>query len=565
MANSFAQDTFRRADGTLTTPWTAHPSAAGAALIYSNKVRASTTTTVLHYLNNVAAFLNGTISAKVTYVSGSGYTCGVVGRVHDTATTFYTVRLNNSGAIELVKFVAGTSTVLGTFTVNMNPGQTLRVGLRMNGSTIEALRNGVAVISVTDTSIAVAGRCGIRMTGGSATNAGLHLWAFSATDSVVSPPPMPTAPGNNMAVLQREDFDQDFERGDIDTVKTGSDQGLLDPATYGGSLYSTSWKAKATGPIPNEVNVDYDVKKTTWVQDGVLICEMYWDADGRAKGGAVKPIPYPDGIAQTYGTWEYCYRFLDSGSNAVGFGTVFDMISHLQASDPLSWANGSGEYGFPENGHGTTGPLGAYIRDSDGLPNPNRTGHVIRRDFNGNVTVNATPSTTNDSRAFPGVVAPNGMNDYHIAKVIRIPGRTTLIADGVTIWDDTIHPVYSPLGFLMQNGKPGNPAVDAKAQIEIAWIAIDSYTGSLTPPITSNTLVQRIASLITAIGADIKSIYNTLATTQKIVYWDKDARTWGTRGSGKYWTWRSTDDQTATAPPNGAGQQLGDIWQRWKP
>lgn len=564
MANSFAHDTFRRADGTLTTPWTLHPTAsAGAALISSRKIRASSTTTVLQWHNSAAAFVNGTISTKTTFLSGTGYTAGVVGRLNETAATFYSARMNNSGAIELIKSIAGTITVLGSFTVNLAANATIRVGLRMNGSTIEALRNGVVVISVSDVSITAAGRCGVRMTGGSSTTAGLHMTAFSATDQLVSPPEMPTSTQPNMANIQSEAFDEDVERGGFVNVSTGSDRGLLDPTSPGGEAYAGSFKTKAVGPIPNETNVDYDASLTTWVQDGLFVCEMFFHSDGRAKGGAIKPIPYPDQIAQTYGRWRYAYRLSDTGTGAAGFGTVFDFISSLPESDPLSWKNGSGEYGHPENGHGNpTGKLGSYIRDSDGVFDPNRAGHVIRRNNDGTVTTSLTSNST-DPRAFPGVEAPTGMNDWHIGEAIFEPGRTRLLSDGITIWDDTTNPVHSPLGFLMQNGKPGSPTVGQKAQVEIGWIVIDEYIGEPPPEGPVMSLQSRLAAFVTAVGTDIKSLFSSLTTTQRVVYWNKTNRTWGTRGSGGLWTWKSTNDSTATAPPSGSGQLEGDVWQRY--
>lgn len=77
------------------------------------------------------------------------------------------------------------------------------------------------------------------------------------------------------------------------------------------------------------------------------------------------------------------------------------------------------------------------------------------------------------------------------------------------------------------------------------------------------TLQSRLAAFVSAVGADVKSLFESLTTTQRVVYWNKTTRTWGTRGSGGLWAWRSTNDSTATAPPTGSGQLEGDIWQRY--
>lgn len=92
---------------------------------------------------------------------------GIVGRCDPTASTFYTARWN-AGFIQLYKFVAGTSTLLGSgVSQTMTSGQDYTLTLSMSGSTIRVLWDGVQKISVTDTAITAIGYPGIRANSGS--------------------------------------------------------------------------------------------------------------------------------------------------------------------------------------------------------------------------------------------------------------------------------------------------------------------------------------------------------------------------------------------------------------
>lgn len=109
---------------------------------------------------------------------------GVTGRTDPSAATLYLARYSTIGW-QLYKFVAGTATQLGS-TVSETLTVTAQVKLKMVGSTIELYKKGEATptITVTDTSITLAGKAGIRgsTSNGTPTASAFRWDNFSATD-----------------------------------------------------------------------------------------------------------------------------------------------------------------------------------------------------------------------------------------------------------------------------------------------------------------------------------------------------------------------------------------------
>lgn len=108
---------------------------------------------------------------------------GVCGRLSTSALTFYVARYNtNVNAVQLYKSIAGTLTLLGSYSATWAAGETHDIELKMVGSTISVLVDGVERISVTDNSITTAGKAGIRMynTTAATPTTSLHLDEFNA-------------------------------------------------------------------------------------------------------------------------------------------------------------------------------------------------------------------------------------------------------------------------------------------------------------------------------------------------------------------------------------------------
>lgn len=107
-------------------------------------------------------------------------TRGVVGRINTSADTAYFARHTTVGEQwQLFKVVAGSSTQLGTpLSATPTIDQVYRLTLRMIGSAISVLLDGVVIITATDTAITAAGMAGLRVSGTASNSAGLHLDNF---------------------------------------------------------------------------------------------------------------------------------------------------------------------------------------------------------------------------------------------------------------------------------------------------------------------------------------------------------------------------------------------------
>ncbi len=131
---------------------------------------------------------------------------GVVGRFHTSGgLNFYMARYDTfSGTWTMLKYVNGSyGGMLGSgYAQSLTPGQSYTLTLRMVGSAISLLVDGVTRISVTDTGVTAKGSAGVAF-GGSGTgptdSTGLHLASVTATDAVadtVAPTLVSTSPAN---------------------------------------------------------------------------------------------------------------------------------------------------------------------------------------------------------------------------------------------------------------------------------------------------------------------------------------------------------------------------------
>lgn len=107
------------------------------------------------------------VSTNVVFLgplSTSGPSLGVIGRfLTASPNTFYFAMYQSStDTWRLTKFVSGTATLLGAVAAGAVAGTSRRLSLRMLGSSLSVLVDGVAVITTTDTSITSAGAAGVR-------------------------------------------------------------------------------------------------------------------------------------------------------------------------------------------------------------------------------------------------------------------------------------------------------------------------------------------------------------------------------------------------------------------
>lgn len=192
--SQFVYDTFTDTDGVLPTShtgetgatWTKHASGGGGAAVISNanRVRGTSSTRSLYYASGTPASADYDVTAVLYAVSTTDTYPGPCGRIDTAAETMYYVTWDHTrGLWELSKRVAGALTSLGTYADTFTVGTSKTCMLRMVGSTISVLIDGVSRISVTDTAISAAGKAGFRQGNAASTNStGVHIDSISADD-----------------------------------------------------------------------------------------------------------------------------------------------------------------------------------------------------------------------------------------------------------------------------------------------------------------------------------------------------------------------------------------------
>ena len=151
-----------------------------AVLSDVGRLRRNATGGVTYYASGVPAIADYQVSTDVVLkTSIGGDYAGVVGRAQLTDSTVQGTRYSavyntDAGAWQLRKGVAGTMTVLGTYSQTLTANQSYPVTLDMRGTTIRLLVDGVERVSVTDSAITAIGRAGVQLgnssTGASPTN-----------------------------------------------------------------------------------------------------------------------------------------------------------------------------------------------------------------------------------------------------------------------------------------------------------------------------------------------------------------------------------------------------------
>jgi hypothetical protein len=160
MAEVFSDD-FNRSDSDAPGGnWTEQGSADYD--IVSNRLR-SVAGSAGEYCFNTSAIgsANYECEADIYYPSGmSNGGPGVVGRATSTSNFYLLLKTFNDNEFQLGKIVSGTYTVLSTF--NVTVGETAKIKLSMNGTTIKAYVGDVEQASVTDSALSSEGDFGCR-------------------------------------------------------------------------------------------------------------------------------------------------------------------------------------------------------------------------------------------------------------------------------------------------------------------------------------------------------------------------------------------------------------------
>lgn len=199
---TIASDTFSGTSGdelpTYDANWTKH-SATGsgvtAIIAASSRARASKSSgaaSAVYYHAATPASADYDVVDDVYLASGSTNAFAhALGRINTGANTMYVAGyLYSSGwKLYLGKIVTGTSTQLGLQATSFSSGETRRVKLSMNGSTIEAWKDGSTAydLQATDSAITATGKSGIKIstpgTPGDTLYAQVEYWEVSEADT----------------------------------------------------------------------------------------------------------------------------------------------------------------------------------------------------------------------------------------------------------------------------------------------------------------------------------------------------------------------------------------------
>lgn len=183
---SFANDTFTDTNNTALEAhvsdsghaWTKHSSSASGAKINSNRTSGDVDSSLALYYSAVTpASADYDVTATITLVTANVALTSVAGRISTSANTCYFARYQGASTrYEIFKTVAGSSTVIGTYSVTESNGDVRTLRLSMVGTSIRLYVDGVLRISATDSAITAAGKPGIRF-GDVASSTTLDNWS----------------------------------------------------------------------------------------------------------------------------------------------------------------------------------------------------------------------------------------------------------------------------------------------------------------------------------------------------------------------------------------------------
>lgn len=182
-----ASDSFS-GSGTIQTANTFWSVLMGGSMSITPEKRArmalSSTTTLYEYDLGEDPPADYEVSLDIYVASANTDAIGPAGRIQSSS-VYYHGRYNLQGNNwELYRF--GPTQLLGSWSENVPVGATRRATLRMEGSSISLLVDGVTRIAVTNAGIALPGRPGIRgITGGASDVSGLHVdnWLAESIES----------------------------------------------------------------------------------------------------------------------------------------------------------------------------------------------------------------------------------------------------------------------------------------------------------------------------------------------------------------------------------------------
>jgi hypothetical protein len=178
-------ETFDKADSTTVGPEQTWSVINGSHRVVSNSYRnGSASTSGWGVVNQALPAVDMLAEIVASVHSTTASSVGVLVRAANSTTrNLYHCRLqflSGSWSLQVGKFVANTSTVLGEWTVTYTTGDTCRIRLQVVGSTIKAWLNGSLVGTVNDSDIAAGSYAGVRAVADTAGGNQARIYSFHA-------------------------------------------------------------------------------------------------------------------------------------------------------------------------------------------------------------------------------------------------------------------------------------------------------------------------------------------------------------------------------------------------
>ncbi len=201
LAAQVASDTFTGTDETTLQShtsdsghtWSLHPIGAGTNLLLNggHLYAAATAGIQMYYISAATAAADYDVQADFTVGATSHTTPSICARVDTTVLAGYCVGWQ-SGAWYLYKYAAGEYSLLAGTETGYDPTTTRTVKLSVRGTTITVTVGGTQIYSLTDTSLAGAGRAGVSTYWGDAVNSRwIDNWSVSNLANTVRFPRRP--------------------------------------------------------------------------------------------------------------------------------------------------------------------------------------------------------------------------------------------------------------------------------------------------------------------------------------------------------------------------------------
>lgn len=168
--------------------WTAATISTGTAAISGNRAHADAGLFNIYFTSGAQGSADYSVFARIHVFSlQAGSSAGSVGRWTDASQDGYILLYDVDGAQwTIFSSVSGSFGALGSFSQVLTVGNDYDIELRMVGTSIKAIVNGVERISVTNSAVSAAGKLGMWLNSPTTSSSGLHIDRISDSSFFVA-------------------------------------------------------------------------------------------------------------------------------------------------------------------------------------------------------------------------------------------------------------------------------------------------------------------------------------------------------------------------------------------